>query len=282
MIATSNQVTVGAVQLTSDADPERNILAAIDGVGRAAAEGATYVQLPEYFNYLGPSRHFAEVAESIPGPTSMRMAEIAKTHHVTLHLGSMLEKSDDPTHFYNTSVVLDESGSIVARYRKVHLFDVDVPDAVVTRESDALRAGDSLVVARLPSMQLGMSICFDLRFPELYRSLAMAGATVLAIPAAFNAVTGEAHWEMLVRARAIENHAFVVAAAQAGTTGEGISSYGHSIIVGPWGDVIAQSQSSGVDVIVASIDVGQVALRRAQIAVLDLRRPGVYGSAVSS
>jgi predicted amidohydrolase len=277
---TSSTTTVAALQMTSGTDPRVNVERALELVERAADRGATYIQLPEYFNYLGPASGFADVAESVPGPTTDRLAAVAASRGVSVHIGSLLERSDDPTRCYNTGVLLDPAGDIVATYRKAHLFDIDVPDEVVHRESDAIRSGERLVVCDLPAFRLGMSICFDLRFPELYRSLALAGATVLAIPAAFNAVTGRAHWEVLVRARAIENHAFVVAAAQVGTTAEGIETYGHSLVVGPWGDVLAESLVAGEDVLVVEIDVGDVVRRRGQIAVLELRRADLYGQPV--
>jgi predicted amidohydrolase len=191
-----------------------------------------------------------------------------------------LESSSEPGKFFNTSVVLAPSGEIVATYRKIHLFDVNVPGAIVHRESDVIAPGDEMVVARLEGIALGLSICFDLRFPELYRALALAGADVIAIPAAFNAVTGRAHWETLVRARAIENHAFVIAAAQAGTTSEGIATYGHSLIVDPWGETLAESTSDRPEVLVATLDLSEVGRRRTQIAVMDFRRPDVYDRAV--
>jgi len=136
--------------------------------------------------------------------------------------------------------------------------------------------GGEIVVARFEGFGLGLSICFDVRFPELYRNLALAGADVIAIPAAFNVITGRAHWDLLVRARAIENHAFVVAAAQVGTTAEGIATYGHSLIVDPWGEVLAEATSDAPEVVTATLDVSEVARRRAQIAVMDFRRPDVY------
>jgi predicted amidohydrolase len=277
---TGSTTTVAALQMTSGSDPNVNVERALELVRRAADSGATYIQLPEYFNYLGPARGFADVAESIPGPTTDRLAALAASRGVSLHVGSLLERSDDVTRCYNTGVLLGPAGDIVATYRKAHLFDIDVPGEVVQRESDAIGPGERLVVCDLPGFRLGMSICFDLRFPELYRSLALAGATVLAIPAAFNAVTGRAHWEVLVRARAIENHAFVVAAAQVGTTAEGISTFGHSLIVGPWGDVLAESRESAEDVLVVEINVADVARRRGQIAVLELRRLDLYGNTV--
>jgi predicted amidohydrolase len=238
-------VMVAAVQLSSGVDAVHNVQDAIALVNDAADRGASYIQVPEYFNYLGPSKGFAHVAESIPGPTTAQMAKVASARRVTLHLGSLLETSPTPGKFYNTSVVINSAGHIVATYRKIHLFDVDVPGAIVQRESDVITPGRELVMVNVADVQLGLSVCFDLRFPELYRELARSGADVLAIPAAFNAVTGRAHWEILIRSRAIENHAFVVAAAQVGTTDEGIVTFGHSLIVDPWGEILAESTSGG-------------------------------------
>lgn len=276
----SMKLTVAAAQMSSGSDRPRNLEEAERLVSEAADRGAHYVQLPEYFNYLGPFSGFASAAEPVPGPTTTRMAQLAKSRSLTLHLGSLLEESPEPGKFFNTSIVLAPSGEIVATYRKIHLFDVNVPDAIVHRESDIIAPGDEMVVARLEGFILGLSICFDLRFPELYRELALAGAEVIAIPAAFNAVTGRAHWDALVRARAIENLAFVIAAAQVGTTAEGIATYGHSLIVDPWGDVLAESISDQPEVLVATLDLSEVARRRAQIAVMDSRRPDVYDRAV--
>jgi len=273
-------VTVAALQMTSGTDVAANVEAALALIARAADAGATYIQLPEYFNYLGPAKGFASAAEMVPGPTTDRLAALARSRAVTIHIGSLLERSRDGAKCFNTGVVLAPTGQVAATYRKAHLFDIDVPGEVVQRESDAILAGGQLVVCDVGEMRLGLSICFDLRFGELYRELALAGATVLAIPAAFNAITGRAHWEVLVRARGIENHAYVVAAAQVGTTVEGIATYGHSMIVGPWGEVLAQSGSDGEDVLVAELDLAEVTRRRAQIAVLDLRRPGLYDTTV--
>lgn len=276
----TNNVTVAAVQLSSGPDSAENVSGAISLVHEAADRGATYVQLPEYFNFLGPAKGFDAVAEPIPGPTTERMAAVALQRSVTLHVGSLLERSATSGNFYNTSVLFGPDGRIVATYRKIHLFDVNVHGAVVHRESDVILPGQRMVTARLHQFTLGMTICFDVRFPELYRSLCAAGAQVLAIPAAFNETTGRAHWETLVRARAIENHAFVVAAAQVGETSDGIATHGHTLIVDPWGTVIAESHSDGPDVVVATLDVDDVERRRREISVMDLRRPDVYGSGV--
>ncbi len=274
------RATVGAVQLSSGSDVDHNVERAIELIDVAVEQGAEYVQVPEYFNYLGPPSEFARVAETVPGPTTTRMANVARTRNVTLHLGSLLERSPIEGKFFNTSVLLNPEGDIVATYRKVHLFDVDVPGAIVHRESDVIAAGDNLVVVNLPHFALGMTICFDVRFPELYRALASAGAEIFAVPAAFNAFTGAAHWDTLVRARAIENHAFVVAAAQVGTTSERIATYGHSMIVDPWGVVLSQAVTNEPEVIIATIDLDEVLRRRQQIAVMQYRRPDLYGSNV--
>jgi deaminated glutathione amidase len=274
------ELRVAAVQMSSGSDPSRNVEEAEQLVKVAADQGARYVQVPEYFNFLGPFSGFAGAAEPVPGPTTDRMATLAKSRDLTLHLGSLLEASPVDGKFFNTSVVIGPNGEIVATYRKIHLFDVNVPGAIVHQESDVIAPGDEMVVARLKGFALGLSVCFDVRFPELYRGLALAGAQVIAIPAAFNAVTGHAHWEILVRARAVENHVFVIAAAQVGTTAEGIATYGHSLIVDPWGVVLAESTSDKPEVVIATLDLNDVGRRRSQIAVMDFRRPDVYEQSV--
>lgn len=269
--------TLAAVQMTSGTDVATNVATALELVGDAVDRGATYVQVPEYVTYYGPAHGFADAAESVPGPSTRRFAGMARQRGVTVHVGSLLERTSEPGRYHNTSVLIDAAGEIVATYRKAHLFDIDVPGEVAHRESDAIVAGDDVVVADLGDVRLGLSICFDVRFPELYRHLALHGATVLAIPAAFAAATGRVHWEILVRARAIENHAFVVAAAQVGSTSGGLASWGHSMIVGPWGEILAEGGGDGNDVLVANVDLAEVARRRAQLAVLALRRPDLYG-----
>jgi deaminated glutathione amidase len=270
------QLNVAAVQLSSGSDVARNVNEAERLVNDAADLGATYIQLPEFFNVHRRFPGFESAAETVPGPTTTRMAALAKSRGVTLHLGSLLEVATVTGKFFNTSAVIGSDGEIVATYRKIHLFDINVPGAVVQRESDHITPGDDIVVARFEDFSLGLSICFDVRFPELYRALALAGADVLAIPAAFNATTGLAHWDLLVRARAVENHAFVVAATQVGTTDEGIATYGHALIVDPWGEALAEARSDGPEVVMATLDLGEVERRRDQIAVMDFRRTDVY------
>ena len=238
------ELRVAAVQLSSGSDPSRNVDEAERSRQEAADQGARYVQLPEYFNFLGPFSGFADVAEPIPGPTTTRMAKLAKSRELTLHLGSLLESSPVEGKFFNTSVVIGPDGEIVATYRKIHLFDVNVPGAIVHRESDVIAPGerDGRGAPRGASSWVSRSVS-TCAFPSSIEGWPSPAPTSIAIPAAFNAVTGRAHWDLLVRARAVENHVFVVAAAQVGTTAEGIATYGHSLIVDPWGVVLAESIS---------------------------------------
>ena len=272
-------MTVAAVQTASGVDVGANVEAALGLVDEAAERGALYVQLPEYVTYYGSTRGYEGAAETVPGPATRRFAEAARRHQVWVHVGSMLERSGVAGRYFNTSVVLGPDGEVLASYRKAHLFDVEVPGEVSYRESDLIVAGDEVVVARLGAFDLGLSVCFDLRFPELYRRLAGDGATVLAVPSAFAAATGRVHWEVLLRARAIENHAVVVAAAQSTSVDDAPATWGHSMVVDPWGEVLAESRVEGPDVVVATIDLDDVAARRAQIDVLGLRRPDLYDTA---
>jgi predicted amidohydrolase len=268
---------VAALQMRSGTDKALNVATAIELVHAAADQGATYIQLPEYFNFYGPARHYEGVAESVPGPTTDQMADVARARGVNVHLGSLLETSTYERRSYNTSVLIGASGDILATYRKAHLFDIDVPGEVTFHESAAIAPGSQLVLAPLGRFVLGLTICFDVRFAEQYRALALRGATVFSVPAAFSAVTGPAHWQVLLRARAIENHAFVVAATQAGTTDEGLATYGHAMIIDPWGEVLAETRTDQPEVVLASIDPDEVTRRRREIDVFALRRPVLYG-----
>ena len=272
-----DMLQVAALQMRSGTDKALNVATAIELVHAAADQGATYIQLPEYFNFYGPARHYEGVAESVPGPTTDQMADVARARGVSVHLGSLLETSTYERRSYNTSVLIGASGDILATYRKAHLFDIDVPGEVTFHESAAIAPGSQLVLAPLGRFVLGLTICFDVRFAEQYRALALRGATVFSVPAAFSAVTGPAHWQVLLRARAIENHAFVVAATQAGTTDEGLATYGHAMIIDPWGEVLAETRTDQPEVVLASIDPDEVTRRRREIDVFALRRPVLYG-----
>jgi predicted amidohydrolase len=238
------RVRVAAAQMTSTEDVDANLATAARLVHRAADAGATFVTLPENFAFLGADHdHRLAVAEALhggDGPILSRMRALARQTEVHLLLGGFPERSDQPGHIFNTAVLLAPDGTVKATYRKIHLFDVDLPGGARFRESEFVTPGHDVVVARFPWGGLGLSVCYDLRFPELYRQLANAGARVLAIPSAFTAETGKDHWHVLLRARAVENQAFVVAAAQWGQHGDKRASYGHALVVDPWGVVLAE------------------------------------------
>ena len=237
---------VAAVQMCSTDDVAKNLAVARKLIGQAAAAGAALIGLPENFAYLGSDRdHRLSIAEPLDrnedGPLLREMRQAARESRAWLLLGGFPEQlTDDPQRIGNTSVLLDPEGTIRARYRKMHLFDVQIPGGQRFSESDTIGAGDTPVVAETPWGGLGLSICYDLRFPELYRELSRRGARLLAVPSAFTRETGKDHWHVLLRARAIENQAYLFAPAQWGFHGGKRSSYGHALVVDPWGVVIAE------------------------------------------
>ena len=263
---------VALVQLEARHDVEANIARAAT-LAREAAAAADLVVLPEYVQYRGTAAGFRASARPVPGPTTAPFADIARQHGCWILAGSHAEASGDPARPYNTAVLFNRSGEVVARYRKLHLFDVAVDDGPSDHESARVTAGDRAVVVDVDGSGLGLSICYDLRFPELYRALCMAGAEILAVPAVFTERTGRDHWEVLLRARAIENGAYVIAAAGCGAGGPGaIAAWGHSMVVDPWGRVVAQA---GMDeaIVRAELDLSLVAAARRQIPALANRRP---------
>jgi predicted amidohydrolase len=266
------RVIAAVVQMTSGPDREANLARASALVGEAAGRGAMLVVLPEVFACRAAGPAETAGAEPIPGPTTAAMADLARRAGVWLCAGSLLEAVAGDARAYNTSCVLDPAGTIVARYRKVHLFDVDLPGRVAVRESDRRLPGDRPVVVSTPAAILGCSICYDLRFPELYRRLAKAGAEVLLVPSAFTFPTGEAHWEILCRARAIENQCYLLAANQTGESPHGHRDYGHSMIVDPWGTVLARVED-GEGVAVAELDGERLARVRRELPALRHARP---------
>ena len=242
-----------AVQMTSTEDIAHNLERADALCRRAAARGAGLISLPENFGFLSEneSKPPAEAVQD-PGPQLRFGRNTAKELSVYLLLGSVPEKIQGEERVYNTSFLFDPSGEIVARYRKIHLFDVSVAGKDY-RESSRVAPGGVPVVAETAFGALGLSICYDVRFPELYRAMSQKGATILSVPAAFTLMTGKDHWEVLLRARAIENQAFVIASAQSGKHGNWRQSYGHSMIIDPWGLVLARSQD-GEGIAVAELD----------------------------
>jgi deaminated glutathione amidase len=230
----------GVVQMTSTGDRARNVETALRLVGEAADLGAKLVALPENFAFMGREEERIAGAEPIDGPTIAALREVARHRAVYVVAGSIAEKVDAPGKTANTSVLLDDHGEIVASYRKIHLFDVAIPDGARYAESETVVPGDRAVLAETPLGRIGLTICYDLRFPELYRELARQGADVLTIPAAFTLFTGKDHWEVLVRARAIENQAYVLAPAQVGRHSASRVTFGNAMIVDPWGVVLAR------------------------------------------
>lgn len=229
-----------AVQMTASSSKEENLAKAETFVRLAAERGASVVVLPEVFLWRGPRAEEPAQIEAIPGRTSTRLSELARRHAIYLLAGSFLEKSDE-SRAYNTSLLFDPDGELLAHYRKIHLFDVDIPGQVRVKESDSKKPGQEVVACSTPLGVFGLSICYDLRFPELYRQLAQDGAEVIFVPSAFTFPTGAAHWEPLLRARAIENQAYVIAPNQIGKNTHGFADYGNSMIIDPWGKVIARA-----------------------------------------
>jgi nitrilase len=254
--------------MNSQSDKGANIGKAIELIERAAAtEHPDLVVLPEYFAFLGdnPSA-MHDSGETFPeGDTYARLSEVARRLKITLHAGSMVERVGN--RFYNTTLVFDPAGKEIARYRKIHLFDVDTPNGVSYRESDSVARGEEVVTYKIGDKTVGCAICYDIRFPELFRALRDKGADMIVLPAAFTLATGKDHWEVLARARAIETQTYFLAIGQTGTHAGGKKAcWGHSMVVDPWGHVIAQA-SDGVGIASARLDFDYTATVRANIPV---------------
>jgi len=265
-------VRVAAVQLTSTPDRDRNLAAASSLVDGAVEAGAELVALPELFNGWGSGAELRAGAEPLDGRSIEWARERAAHHGIWLLAGSIVERDGD--RLANTSCLIGPAGEIAAAYRKVHLFDVDVA-GVTHRESDTVQPGDRVVVAEAGPLRAGLAICYDLRFPELFRAQTVAGATAVLLPSAFTAATGRDHWEPLVRARAIENQVFVIAPDQWGHSTPKLAWHGRSMIVDPWGVVLARAPDREC-FMVADLDLAAQADVRRRLPVLDHRRPDVY------
>jgi predicted amidohydrolase len=261
------------VQLCSSTNVAENIETTERLVREAARAGADYVQTPEMTNIVQRNRAAlgASILPEHADPAVARFAALAAELGIVLHIGSLALKAADGR-IANRALVFGRGG-VLARYDKIHLFDVDLPNGESWRESAVYHPGDRAVLVDLPWLRLGVSICYDIRFPQLFRAQAHAGAAALTAPAAFTRQTGEAHWHVLQRARAIENGAFVISAAQAGRHADGRETYGHSIIVAPWGDVLAEAGGNGPEVIVAGIDPARSDEARQRIPALKNERP---------
>lgn len=245
---------VACVQMRSGPDAQTNVDRLDALVARAASEGAVFVATPENTTLLTTPSEKVAAAEPLDGPTHRALAELAKRHGVWLLVGSVAERCEtNRSRCHNTSVLYDADGALVASYRKRHLFDIALPDGPSFQESAHIEPGHQIVVADTPIGRLGLSVCYDLRFPEHYAALVAAGAEVLAVPSAFTVPTGAAHWHTLLRARAIETQCFVLAPAQEGPHGGGRTSYGHSLVVDPWGVVLAEC-AEGEGVVFAEVN----------------------------
>lgn len=280
---TPETLPIALVQLRSGRDPAANLEAAAALVREAARAGARYVQTPETTNIMELERPllFEKLKEESQDATLATLAALARELGIWLHIGSLALKVSE-NRAANRAFVISPAGEITARYDKIHMFDVDLGNGESYRESTAYRPGERAVLAPVDQFRVGLSICYDLRFPALYRALAEGGAKVLTVPAAFTRPTGEAHWHVLLRARAIENGAYVLAAAQGGRHENGRDTYGHSLVVDPWGRVVAEG---GTDpgVVLAEIDLREVAAARGRVPSLsngrrfEIAEPGQVG-----
>jgi predicted amidohydrolase len=262
---TAATFTAALVQLRSGLDPQANLDAAVKLIAEAQDRGADYVQTPEMTNImvLQHEQLFAAIVAEEDDSSLATFRELARALEIHVHIGSLaIRASADKA--VNRSFLIDPKGEIVARYDKIHMFDVDLANGESYRESRNYRPGDFGVVADLPWGRLGLTICYDLRFPALYRGLAEAGASYLAVPAAFTRQTGEAHWHVLQRARAIENGCFVFAAAQGGKHENGRETFGHSLIIDPWGRILAEGGTES-GIVLATIDPAAISAARARI-----------------
>ena len=266
-----------AVQMRTGIDVAANVAEAERLIRAAVAAGADYVLTPEMTTILDRDRErlLAAISPEDGDPSLARFRTLAAELQRHLHIGSMAIKLGQDG-VANRSFLIGPDGTVLARYDKIHMFDVDLADGESYRESRLYRPGNAAVVADLPWARLGLSVCYDMRFPNLYRVLARSGAAIMAIPAAFTRTTGEAHWHVLLRARAIETGSFVIAAAQGGHHGDGRDTFGHSMIVDPWGEIVCEAGETEA-MLTVKIDTDVVENVRNQMQVLNDRRPNLYG-----
>jgi predicted amidohydrolase len=268
------KLMAAAIQMSSTPEKAENLTAAERLIREAVAAGAELVALPELWSCHGLEKVYRENAEPIPGPTTDFLGGLARELDVWVLGGSIFEGEPGAQRLFNTSTFFDPSGKLVAVYRKIHLFDVEAPDREYL-ETRLIAPGDEIVTAKAGATMLGLSVCYDLRFPELYRLLALKGAEILAVPAAFTLQTGKDHWELLLRARAVENQAFVVAPAQWGQKADGRWTYGRSMVVDPWGTVLATCPDRD-GCALATLDLDYLDRFRTDFPNLANRRPETY------
>jgi predicted amidohydrolase len=265
---------VALVQMNSNEDKKRNISRTVQFIKEALTENSQFILLPEVYNYRSPGvdqERINAIVEYIPDESIIPFMEIAKRHKVYILAGSIYEKIDNSTKAYNTSILINEEGEITAKYRKIHLFDAIVGNTKI-KESDQFIAGTEAVLAKIKKFNAGISICYDLRFPELYRKYFYMGANILCIPSSFTKPTGTAHWEILLRARAIENLCYVLAPNQVGIDNNGVESYGNSMVINPWGEIIARASENNEEIIYCDIHEKQIRFARRRLPSLKNRK----------
>ena len=267
------KLKVAAVQMNSGSDKEKNLKQADRLIKIAVKKKTNFIALPEVFNFRGNLNKASEVAEKIPGYSTNFISKLAKKYKVWILIGSMMEtiRPETSTKPFNTSVLINPNGKIIAKYRKMHLFDIRLKGKEIL-ESKRNQAGKNPRLASVGKAKIGLSICYDLRFPELYRHYSQRGAKVFCIPSSFIKPTGEAHWHTLIKARAIENFAYVIAPNQAGIGTGGVKTYGHSLIVDPWGKILAEGPANGEAVVFAEIDLDYLKKIRNNLPALEHRK----------
>ena len=266
---------IAAVQMSSGSNKEKNLQQAKKLIVSAVKKKAKFIVLPEVFNYRGKLSEAFKVAEPVPGYSTNFISRLAKKYKVWILIGSLLETvgagRDLSSKPFNTSVLINPQGKIVSKYRKIHLFDIKLKGKEIL-ESSRNQAGKNPKLAKVENVKVGLSICYDLRFPELYRYYSKNGAKIICIPSSFTKPTGEAHWHTLIKARAIENFAYVIAPNQAGTGSGGVKTYGHSLIVDPWGKILAEGSANKEEVIFAEIDLDYLEKIRKNLPSLEHRK----------
>ena len=271
---TMRKYTAAVVQMDSQHDKGENLKTASRYIDEAASRGAKLISFPEVMNLNGRNVGEGGGRETIPGYTTEILMDKAREHGVYIHSGSLYESISDDPRCYNTSVLIDPEGHIIAKYRKLHTFDGTLSDGTVCRESDRIKPGDRIVTVDTPLGRMGLSICYDIRFPELYRIMMLQGAQIVFTPASFTYPTGKDHWETILRTRAIENFCFILAPDQTGQK-EQYLAYGNSMIIDPWGNVLARADDKP-GVVYADIDLDKIDSIRAKIPCILNRRTNVY------